>query len=49
MALLIILILLALAFGIGAVIKGILWVLVIAAALVAAAVYVGYRKLSSPR
>ncbi len=45
MAVLVILILLALIFGVGAVVKGILWVLAIAAALVIAAVYVGYRKL----
>ena len=44
MTLLVILILLALIFGVGAVLKGILWVLVIAAALVIAAIYVGYRK-----
>lgn len=46
MALLVILILLALIFGVGAVIKGILWVLLIAAVLVVAAIYVGYRKLT---
>ena len=47
MALLVILILLALIFGVGAVIKGILWVLLIAAVLVIAAIYVGYRKLKA--
>lgn len=45
MALLIILILLALIFGVGAVVKGILWVLLVAAVLVVAAAFVGYRKL----
>jgi hypothetical protein len=44
-ALLIILILLALIFGVGAVVKGILWVLLVAAVLVVAAAFVGYRKL----
>lgn len=41
------LVLLALIFGIGAVIKGILWVLFIAAALVAVAIYVAYRKFKT--
>lgn len=45
MTVLVILILLGLAFGVGAVVKGILWVLAIAAALVALAIYLGYRKL----
>ena len=44
LTLLVILILLALIFGVGAVLKGILWVLVIAAALVIAAIYLGYRR-----
>jgi 4-hydroxybenzoate polyprenyltransferase len=44
-AVLVILILLALISGVGAVVKGILWVLAIPAALVIAAVYAGYRKL----
>lgn len=45
MALLVILVVLALIFGVGAVVKGILWILLVAALLVAAAIYVGYRKL----
>lgn len=46
--LLVVLVVLALIFGVGAVIKGILWVLLIAAALVAIAIYVAYRKFTSP-
>jgi hypothetical protein len=44
-ALLIVLLLLGIAFGAGAVIKGLLWLVAIAIALVALAVIVGYRKL----
>ena len=32
-------------FGIGAVVEGILWVLVISVALIAAAVFLGWRKV----
>ena len=45
MTALVVLLVLALIFGVGAVIKGILWVLAIAAALVVVTVWVGYRKL----
>ena len=45
MTALVVLLVLALIFGVGAVIKGILWVLAIAAALVVVAVWAGYRKL----
>lgn len=45
MVILVLLVLLSLAFGVGAVIKGVLWVLLIAALLLAAAAYVGYRKI----
>lgn len=41
------LVLIALLFGVGAVIKGILWILFIVAALVAIAVYVAYRKFKT--
>ncbi len=47
MTVLVILVLLAIVFGIGAVIKGILWVLLITAALLVAAAYFGYRKLKA--
>lgn len=43
--LVVVLVILALAFGIGAVIEGILWVLVISVALIAAAVFLGWRKV----
>lgn len=45
MVLLLILLLLALIFGVGAVVKGVLWILFIAALLLVGAIYVGYRKL----
>jgi hypothetical protein len=47
MTVLVVLIILALVFGVGAVVKGLLWVLAIAAALVVLAVYVAYRKFKS--
>lgn len=44
-ALLVILILLALVFGVGAVLEGVLWALLIGLALVGLAAWVGWRKL----
>jgi len=48
-AILVVLILLALAFGIGAVIKGILWIVLIAAVLLIIAAYTGVRTLRGRR
>lgn len=45
MTLLVVLLVLALLFGVGAVIEGILWLLLLGVVLVAAAGFVGYRKL----
>ncbi|TDT14972.1 hypothetical protein BDK89_0531 [Ilumatobacter fluminis] len=47
MALLVILLLAALVFGVGAVIEGLLWLFLITAVLLAAAVWLGWRKLRS--
>jgi hypothetical protein len=47
MALLVILLLAALVFGIGAVIEGLLWLFLITAVLIAAAAWFGWRKLRS--
>jgi hypothetical protein len=44
-ALAIVLLILALIFGIGAVVKGVLWVLLVAAVLLVIGVYVGVRKV----
>lgn len=46
MALLVILILLALVFGVGAVLEGIAWLLLIGLVLFVVAVWVGWRRLS---
>lgn len=46
-AFLLLLILLAMAFGAGAVLEGLLWALLIAIALLAAAVFVGWRKFQN--
>lgn len=43
-AFLLFLILLAMAFGAGAVLEGLLWALLVAIVLLAAAVFVGWRK-----
>jgi hypothetical protein len=45
-ALLIILILLALVFGVGAVIEGLAWMFLIVAALVIAAIVLGFRSFA---
>jgi hypothetical protein len=47
MTLLVILLLLALVFGIGAVIEGLFWGFLIVVALLVAAAFVGYGKLRS--
>ncbi len=44
-AVVIVLLLLALVFGVGAVLEGVFWVLVISAALLVAAAWLGYTKL----
>lgn len=46
MVLLVILVLAALAFGIGAVIEGLLWLILITLVLVAVAIWWGWRTLS---
>lgn len=48
MTALVILLILALIFGVGAVIKGLLWMFLIGAVLLLAAVFFGYRALSGP-
>lgn len=47
MALLVILLLAALIFGVGAVLEGLLWLFLVTALLLAAAVWLGWRKLRS--
>lgn len=49
MTLLVILLVLALVFGIGAVFKGLLWLLLISVVLVVAAGVFGWRTLGGPR
>lgn len=48
-ALLVILVLLAVVFGVGAVIEGLFWALVVGFALLVAAAWVGWRKLRGLR
>ena len=45
MTIVLVLVVLALIFGVGAVLEGIAWVLLISLALVAAALWFGWRKL----
>lgn len=45
MALLVVLLLAAIVFGVGAVLEGLLWLFLITAVLIAAAVWLGWRKL----
>lgn len=47
MALLVVLLLAALVFGVGAVLEGLLWLFLITAVLIAAAVWFGWRKFRS--
>lgn len=47
MTLLVILLVLAIVFGVGSVVEGLAWGFLIAALLIVAAAFAGYRKLTS--
>lgn len=49
MVILVVLLLLALLFGVGAVIEGLFWLFIIGAVLLVAAAFTGYRSLGSGR